>query len=151
LDGAFVHSSPLSWIARNSSKPGRDPSTETWVLHASADWSCQNLEANADDVAKLLWSAFGQATQQPLPEPISLKAHRWRYALAKQPLEIGCLWDSQMAIGACGDWCAGNKVEGAFVSGLALAGRILGHAASSRQLLPLYGAVSSVSQQMELW
>ena len=37
--GAFVHGSPLSWIARNSSKPGRDVEPETWVLHASSEWT----------------------------------------------------------------------------------------------------------------
>jgi renalase len=43
-DGAFVQDSPLSWIARNSSKPGRNPDTETWILHASADWTQCHLE-----------------------------------------------------------------------------------------------------------
>ena len=32
FDGAFVNDAPLSWIARNNSKPGRGPS-ECWLLH----------------------------------------------------------------------------------------------------------------------
>ena len=28
--------------------------------------------------------------------------------------------------GVCGDWCAGARVEGAFLSGMAISGRILG-------------------------
>jgi predicted NAD/FAD-dependent oxidoreductase len=36
-DGAFVQDSALSWIARNSSKPGRNSDLGTWMLHASAE------------------------------------------------------------------------------------------------------------------
>jgi renalase len=36
-----------------------------------------------------------------------------------------CLFDPTMNIGACGDWCGGPRVEGALVSGLALAEQIL--------------------------
>ncbi len=38
------------------------------------------------------------------------------------------LFDPDLAIGACGDWCGGPRVEGAFLSGLALAERILSRA-----------------------
>jgi renalase len=31
------------------------------------------------------------------------------------------VWDSDAAIGICGDWCLGHRVEDAFVSGLELA------------------------------
>jgi predicted NAD/FAD-dependent oxidoreductase len=35
------------------------------------------------------------------------------------------LFDPQLGIGACGDWCGGRRVEGAFLSGHALALRII--------------------------
>jgi len=38
FDAAKISNGPLSWIARNSSKPGRDDA-EAWVLHASPEWS----------------------------------------------------------------------------------------------------------------
>jgi len=31
------------------------------------------------------------------------------------------MWDDQLHIGLCGDWCLGHRVEDAFVSGLELA------------------------------
>ena len=53
------------------------------------------------------------------------KAHRWRFAKAQSSLEVGCLYDSEAGIGACGDWSAGNRIEGAFLAGMSAAGRIL--------------------------
>ena len=51
FDGAFVQGSPLNWIARNNSKPGR-PQSECWVLHASSEWSAEHLE-DAPEVGRL--------------------------------------------------------------------------------------------------
>jgi predicted NAD/FAD-dependent oxidoreductase len=53
-------------------------------------------------------------------------AHLWRFALPAEPLANTCLFDRELQIGACGDWCAGPRVEGAFLSGMAAARRVLG-------------------------
>jgi predicted NAD/FAD-dependent oxidoreductase len=34
------------------------------------------------------------------------------------------LWEAQQRIGACGDWCADGRIEGAYLSGLALAAEL---------------------------
>ena len=47
FDAAFVNEGPLRWIARDSSKPGRC-GPETWLLHASAEWSEEHLEAGPE-------------------------------------------------------------------------------------------------------
>ena len=60
-----------------------------------------------------------------------LDAHRWLYSLVANPLNVGALWDPDLGIGACGDWCQGARIEGAFLSGQAIAGRILGDLAAS--------------------
>jgi predicted NAD/FAD-dependent oxidoreductase len=49
----------------------------------------------------------------------------WRYALPAEPLPDRCLFDGDTNIGACGDWCSGPRVEGAFLSGAAVAERLL--------------------------
>ena len=56
----------------------------------------------------------------------NLDAHRWRFALPIDPLENACLFDAGLRLAACGDWCGGPRVEGAFLSGSAAAGRLLG-------------------------
>ncbi len=126
FDGAFVHGSPLSWIARNSSKPLRETQPETWVLHASADWTRARSEDPSESVEPELREAFWQAVGVPEMPSCYRSAHRWRFALPPEPLADRCLFDSDLRVGACGDWCAGPRVEGAFLSGIAAAGRVMG-------------------------
>ncbi len=121
FDGAFVNSGPLSWVARTSAKPARETSPDRWVLHAGPSWSAEHLEDDAGRVIEALVPAFFDAIGAPSSKPAWSKGHRWRYALAENPLEDGCIYDASLGIGACGDWANGNRVEGAFLSGLRLA------------------------------
>ena len=71
---------PLAWIARNSSKPGRDGS-EAWVLHAGPAWSRERLEDPAGLVIESLTKEFRRlATGADWREPVHADAHRWRTA-----------------------------------------------------------------------
>ena len=124
-DGLFVKDSPISWACRNSEKPGRGD-VETWVIHASHGWSTENLEVEASDVSRTLLAALFDALGLPERPPDFLRAHRWRYALASEPLDGGCAWDADLRLGVCGDWCLGSRIEDAWLSGRAAAGRILG-------------------------
>ena len=121
----------LIWAAENSSKPGRDG--HTWVLHAAPEWSLRHLEDDPDEVARELCSRFCAVTGHD-PDAIGFRAaHRWRHALVPEPLGAGALWDSNLSVGICGDWCHSACVEGAYLSGQAVVGRMLGslaHAAS---------------------
>jgi predicted NAD/FAD-dependent oxidoreductase len=124
FDGAFVRNSPLSWIARNSSKPNRTAS-DCWVLQASGPWSRDHLEEAADAIAATLTAEFWQVLQR-MPQPLEfVTAHRWRYAAPQEPLPERCLWVPELSLGACGDWCGGPRVEGAYLSGIALAEAVL--------------------------
>lgn len=122
LDGVFIHGSALSWAAREGSKPGRPPG-ERWVLHASPEFTRAHLEETPEAVAPRLTEAFAQATGLPL-RPREAVAHRWRHALPSPALEEQSLFDSTLGLGACGDWCGGPRVEGAFLSGVALARKL---------------------------
>ena len=120
-EGAFINSGPLRWVARDSSKPGRTGS-ETWLLHASAEWSEAHIEDNAESVTAALLAAFAALGG---PAPQAATAHRWRYADTEAPLTQGSWWDASLRLGLCGDWLRGGKVEGAWLSGRALAQQVL--------------------------
>jgi photolyase PhrII len=152
FDGAFVNhtradapehsqadakaaTSVLSWIARDSAKPSRrvpQPARETWVLHASPSWSALNLEADAEQVGAAMLAEFTQLTGQK-PIVLHQSTHRWRYALGglTQAADAGtneqnsAFYDPRLVLGIGGDWCMGGRVEAAFLSGMALAGKVL--------------------------
>jgi renalase len=126
FDGAFVRSGPLSWVARNSSKPGR-PATECWVLHGSPEWSTAHLEDDPDKAADALLAAFRDLAPEigSGAEPCGLQVHRWRYALPPEPAAERCLADPERRLVAAGDWCGGPRVEGAWLSGRAAAEKVL--------------------------
>lgn len=122
FDGLFVNTGPLSWVARDSSKPGRlhegSEVKEVWVLHASAEWSEANIESAPEEVALELLAAF---TALGGEAPMEHSVHRWRYADCGQYLHQGYAWDAAQQLGLCGDWLNGGKVEGAWMSGYQLA------------------------------
>lgn len=114
----------LSWAARNSSKPGRGPA-EAWIVQADPAWSAARLEADPASVMPLLLAAL-QAEAPPMPPFPPLlhgAAHRWRYARVA-PDGPGALWNAGLALGACGDWVLGPRVELAWRSGVDLARRM---------------------------
>ena len=125
-DGAFINDGPLRWVARDSSKPGRTvpPGMETWLLHASPEWSEAHIEDSADAVTGTLLAAFA-ALGGPAAHLVQATAHRWRYADTEPALTQGYWWDATMRVGMCGDWLNGGKVEGAWLSGQSLAQQVL--------------------------
>ena len=122
FDAIRSQTGPLSWMARNASKPWR-ADKETWVLHASPAWSKANLERSAEAVAEDLSIAFQQIAGAP--SPVFAAAHRWRYAQIETAAGQPAYWDAALGVGACGDWCIGPRVEAAWESGQALAEQLL--------------------------
>lgn len=125
-DAAFLNDDAvLSWVSRDGSKPGRSAG-DLWVLHATRAWSTAHLERDASDVAREMVAAFGALCGHALA-PAHAVAHRWRYALPDPVTTDAALFDAAQWLGAAGDWCGGPRVEGALLSGFALAGRVLTH------------------------
>jgi predicted NAD/FAD-dependent oxidoreductase len=116
----------IAWAARNSAKPGRS-GPEAWVVQASAAWSAARLEASQEQVSVSLHAALADAASGTLPEPLAAVSHRWRFALSAGTGD-GALWNPDIALGVCGDWLLGPRVECAWLSGHMLAERCIGPA-----------------------
>jgi len=126
FDAAFVNAGPLRWMARDSHKPGRPASAnggDTWVLHASPEWSEAHIEDTPEAAAEALLDAFAGWGG---PRPAACTAHRWRYADSLPPPPDLRQWVPALGLGLCGDWLAAGKVEGAWLSGHGLAMQVLG-------------------------
>ena len=108
-------------MARDSNKPAR-PDHESWLLHGSIAWSEAHIEADASSVIQALSAAF-EALGAPAAR--SAQAHRWRYAQGHTAETLKCAWDNSNNIGLCGDWLHGGRVEGAWLSGQAMAKQLV--------------------------
>jgi hypothetical protein len=95
------------------------------VLHANPAWSLRHLEDEPQAVAERLLQAVVELHGAEAVRAKKSVAHRWRYAVAERPLEKGALFDSATRLAATGDWCHGSRVEGAFLGGVAAAGRMI--------------------------
>ncbi len=133
FDGIFFNAGRLSWAARNASKPGRTQE-EIWMLHAARGWPADDEPLDAQAADQEMIADFLRYTGQPALSPRHVISREWRAAAAEKALKDGCLWDGSARIGICGDWCAGSRIEGAFLSGSAVAGRLL--AAAPRMVSP---------------
>ena len=121
----------ISWAARNASKPGR-ARTETWVVHASPERSRQLLDWPKDEVAATLLEDFRLAAGlASLPPTLHCDAHRWLYALPQVAGGEPARFDPALRIGLAGDYLHSPRVEGAFLSGRALAQAVSGASAST--------------------
>lgn len=114
----------VSWAARNVAKPGRG-GPETWVIHASPARSRELIDLSKDAVAGSLLADFFAAAAIAPAAPIHCDAHRWLYALPEARKGERPLYDSELHIGIAGDWLHSPCVEGAWVSGRALAAAVL--------------------------
>ena len=134
FDGLFINRGLLSWIARDSAKPGRvqalTTDSETWVLHASSAWSKAHVNDEKEFVSQQMLAEFKRilhfddyfnAAAPVAITPASYHLHRWLYADCAHYLADVYQLDTEQKIGLCGDWLNGGKIQGAWLSGLKLA------------------------------
>ena len=124
FDAAFVEHSPVGWIARESSKPGRAASNG-WVVHSTAAWSRANVDRKAEEVLAILSESFAAALGKRLPGIRGAAVHRWLYARARGPFARAVPWDGAAGLGVCGDWLRGDRIEDAYLSAERLADAML--------------------------
>lgn len=120
---AVLHNSPLAWIAVNATRPGRGTSTAL-LLHSSNEWAEENLDRPTEEIQQEMLSALQEFLGEKVSHPDYLELHRWRYARAEKSPNTETIVDVDMGLAACGDWCLGNRVEDAFLSGLKTAAEI---------------------------
>ena len=125
-DAAFVLDSPLSWISRHQlSADVDDADVDSWVLHASPEWSQRYAASFRGRVLNAMLAAFWDAVDLDARKPASASVHCWKHALPINPIDEDSLFDESRAIGACGDWCTAPRIEGAVLSGFSMADRVM--------------------------
>ncbi len=120
FDAAVVKNSPITWIAHNSSKPGRDKEGSI-TLNTSGEWAEEHMEDDLEVLKQeLIKEAIALLDIRP-SDVVHASLHRWRYADVATTFNQDFLLDKKNRLAACGDWCLGGRVENAFLSGYRLA------------------------------
>lgn len=120
LQAARLDHPVLSWMAVNSSKPGRG-GPFSLVVHSRNDWAEQHLEDDRGSVTQTMLAGLEELTGQDFSSADWIDLHRWRYANVERAAEMPFLLDAGNRLAACGDWCISNRVESAFESAGGLA------------------------------
>lgn len=116
FNAAMVKNDPISWISVNNSKPERQEGISL-LVHSDNHWAAANLEADQEFVISQLMTCLAELTGIQTDNTDHIALHRWRYARVEKSLAMDFLLDEQNNIAACGDWCRGNRVEDAYLSG----------------------------------
>lgn len=123
FDAAFFDRLDFVWAARDSSKPGRD-GVQRWVVHAGGAWSRERFSTAPDEVAQELAVAFFTTIGIQAIRPLHIAGHRWGFARVANAPRVNALWDEDLRLGVCGDWCVGPRLEGAYLGGFACPERV---------------------------
>lgn len=113
----------LAWIGLDSSKRPQ-PRQPVVIVQSNAALGTAQFEApELQRVGRQLLADAAQLTDQPwLTQPELLQVHRWGYAFAQKPLaQPFVVAHSPRLLYFAGDWCGGDRVENAVLSGLAVA------------------------------
>jgi renalase len=118
FDAAFINQGIISWLCRNTSKPGRS-GLDYWTIQATPEWSNEWIEATPEIVTEHLLMALKDIGFNC--EDAQISTHRWRYARGHVISEPKFYLSQDQQLSLCGDWLHGGRVEGAWLSGHHLA------------------------------
>ncbi len=123
LGGLALETGPVAWLADNQQK-GLSPKPAV-TLHASAAFSREFLESDPETVQRSLLDAV--RTYVPAETVETVQAHRWRYSrAAKRHPEPFLKLELPFSAHLGGDGFGIGNVEGAFLSGKAMAEALVG-------------------------
>lgn len=113
----------VRWMAIDSTKRDGPP---TLVVHASPDWSRARLDAADEAITTALLETAGRLGRF-VPRVRWTQVKRWESARPKLLATARALVSREAGppLVFCGDWCVAPRVEGAFLSGVAAAERLL--------------------------
>ncbi len=111
---------PVAFVADNTAKGISMAAGADVTIHSRAEWARANWEMPLEDAGRVLVDA---ARAWLGSEVERVQVHRWKYAKAVRGATERALVAGRLAV--AGDGLGGARVEGAFLSGLAAAERLL--------------------------
>jgi renalase len=119
--GVQIGGEPLFWVCDNRKKGISEVPAVT--IHAGPKWSREHIRSDDDTVVRLL---LEEAKGYVGPKVKATAVYRWEHSMPLEPYEEAFVYvEGPPPLIFCGDAFAGPKVEGAVLSGLAAAAKLL--------------------------
>lgn len=96
-----------------------------YYLMATPEWSENYKNKSKNDIVKMLSLALFGALQQAPVDIQEAIVNFWKHKSPIQAYGQDCVFDEQLGLGACGDWCVAPRIEGAVLSGFSVADRVM--------------------------
>ncbi len=97
---------------------------DCWTIHSKNSYGKKLSHLDKTKIKDHLFNEFKQLVSINLPQPVYAEGHRWRYGFTKKALDKNFIFHRQNKIGICGDWCRGDNLLDALISGTLLADKI---------------------------
>jgi renalase len=117
-EGLAFSTGHVRWLADNVRKGIAQNVPAAVTVHAAPGFSSENYGRSEAEVAALLLPVVAPWLGAPV---VSATLHRWKFSEPKTTHPERCVWLPELSLGFAGDAFGGPRVEGAALSGLALA------------------------------
>lgn len=117
VGGVRRDSGAIRWAADNQEK-GVSPNAAAVTLHLAPDFSAAHYGRTETELLELVRAEAEALTGAPIA---GATLHRWKFSHVSAGYPAPCVWLPGERLGFAGDAFGGARVEGAAVSGLALA------------------------------
>ena len=118
FDAAVVKNSSISWLAQTHSEQANSYGL---VIHSDNAWAKTHINDEKELLQEQLFTSAQQLLNNSLQDVQYAALHRWLYAKVETSAQQDYLIDRGNRLAVCGEWCRGNRVEDAFLSGFKLA------------------------------
>ena len=95
------------------------------LINSSYNFAEQNINGSKDKISNYLIKQVSDILQCELNNYKHKALHFWKYAMSEKNNNLGSLFDEDLKVIVCGDWCMNGKVEGAFLSAKNAANKLL--------------------------
>jgi len=122
-EGLKLTEGPVRWVADNVKKGVAQGAPAALTVHLEQGFS----EEHYSDSEEEIWALVEGSLRPILGDAVvdSRRLHRWKFSEPKTLHRKRCEWVPEMNLGFCGDGFGGPRVEGAAISGMALARQII--------------------------
>ena len=132
----WVGDDRVAWVSLDSTKRVL-AANPVVVVHSTPGFANQSMNADVVELQECglaLLQRTGQRLGEWLVAPDWMQVHRWKYSLPAETVGLTSLGmsvpvqggEGYLPLVCAGDWCAGGRVEGAFISGVDAAQRVKG-------------------------